>query len=74
MLQINIINNHIDDNTEYKNDCYDVQDGHTQPDYLKFVFTFILDVFKDFEGEVGSEGRYYSVKGAIEEVTNQTHW
>ncbi|CAN6913833.1 unnamed protein product [Brassica oleracea] len=43
------------------------KDMDTQPDYLKFVFTFILDVFKDFEGEVGSEGRYYSVKGAIEE-------
>ena len=43
----------------------------TQPDYLKFVFKFILDAFKDFEREVGSEGISYSVKGTIEEVTNQ---
>ncbi|KAG2261037.1 hypothetical protein Bca52824_068116 [Brassica carinata] len=43
------------------------KDTDTQPDYLKFVFKFILDVFKDFEREVGSEGRSYSVKGTIEE-------
>ncbi|CAH8390878.1 unnamed protein product [Eruca vesicaria subsp. sativa] len=43
------------------------KDMDTQPDYLKFVFKLILDVFKDFEGQVGSEGRSYSVKGTIEE-------
>lgn len=42
-----------------------------QPNYLRFVFKFILDVFKDFEREVGSEGRSYSVKGTLEEVNNQ---
>ena len=42
-----------------------------QPDYLKFVFKFILDVFKDFEREVGSEGRSYIVKSTVEDVTNQ---
>uniref|UniRef100_M4D7Q3 Terpene synthase metal-binding domain-containing protein n=1 Tax=Brassica campestris TaxID=3711 RepID=M4D7Q3_BRACM len=43
------------------------KDMDTQPDYLKFVFKFILDAFKDFEREVGSEGISYSVKGTIEE-------
>ncbi|CAF2130487.1 hypothetical protein HID58_012397 [Brassica napus] len=43
------------------------KDMDTQPDYLKFVFKFILDAFKDFEREVRSEGRSYSVKGTIEE-------
>ncbi|CAH8346016.1 unnamed protein product [Eruca vesicaria subsp. sativa] len=36
-----------------------------QPNYLKFVFEFILDVFKDFEREVGSEGN--SLKNTVEE-------
>ncbi|KAJ4912732.1 putative terpenoid synthase 7 [Raphanus sativus] len=38
-----------------------------QPNYLKFVFKFILDVFKEFEKKVGSEGRSYSVKSTVEE-------
>ncbi|CDY69236.1 BnaAnng29730D [Brassica napus] len=43
------------------------KDMDKQPDYLKFVFKFILDVFKDFEREVGSEGRSYIVKSTVEE-------
>ncbi|KAG2244695.1 hypothetical protein Bca52824_093463 [Brassica carinata] len=38
-----------------------------QPNYLKFVFKFILDLFKDFEREVGSEERSYSVESTVEE-------
>ncbi|KAG7547485.1 Isoprenoid synthase domain superfamily [Arabidopsis suecica] len=38
-----------------------------QPDYLKYVFNFILDVFEDFERERRSEGRSYSVKATVEE-------
>ncbi|KFK28702.1 hypothetical protein AALP_AA7G035600 [Arabis alpina] len=47
------------------------EDMDRQPNYLRFVFKFVLDVFKDFEREVGSEGRSYSVKYTIEEVSNQ---
>ncbi|CAG7887118.1 unnamed protein product [Brassica rapa] len=43
------------------------KDMDKQPNYLKFVFKFILDVFKDFEREVGSEGRSYIVKSTVEE-------
>ncbi|EOA19016.1 hypothetical protein CARUB_v10007667mg [Capsella rubella] len=43
------------------------KDMDRQPTYLKFVFEFILDVFKEFESEVGSEGRSYSLKGTLDE-------
>ncbi|KAG5413512.1 hypothetical protein IGI04_001079 [Brassica rapa subsp. trilocularis] len=43
------------------------KDMDKQPNYLKFVFKFILDVFKDFEREVGSEGRSYIVKSTVQE-------
>ncbi|KFK26233.1 hypothetical protein AALP_AA8G220300 [Arabis alpina] len=38
-----------------------------QPDYLKFVFTFILDTFEEFRKELSPEGTPYSVKATIEE-------
>ncbi|CAL9234426.1 unnamed protein product [Arabidopsis halleri] len=37
------------------------------PDYLKIVFKTTLDMFKEFEEEVRSEGRSYSVHYACEE-------
>ncbi|CAE6186234.1 unnamed protein product [Arabidopsis arenosa] len=43
------------------------KDMDRQPAFLKFVFKFILDVFKDFERELGSEGRSYSLKGTLDE-------
>lgn len=61
-----------------KNDCNDIirwapdKSMDKQPNYLKFVFKFILDVFKEFEKKVGSEGRSYSVKSTVEEVTNNS--
>uniref|UniRef100_A0A1J3FPS3 Putative terpenoid synthase 7 n=1 Tax=Noccaea caerulescens TaxID=107243 RepID=A0A1J3FPS3_NOCCA len=42
-------------------DLDDVMDK--QPDYLKFIFRFTMETFKEFEREVGS----YRVEGAIEE-------
>ncbi|KAG2263351.1 hypothetical protein Bca52824_070430 [Brassica carinata] len=42
-------------------------DMDRQPDYLKFVFKFVLDVFEEFEREVRSEGRSYSIKATQEE-------
>ncbi|CAA0395900.1 unnamed protein product [Arabidopsis thaliana] len=38
-----------------------------QPHYLKFVFKFIVDCFEEFERELASEGRSYSVKATREE-------
>lgn len=43
-----------------------------QPHYLKFVFKFIMGCFEEFERELASEGRSYSVKATLEEVTRQT--
>ncbi|KFK28708.1 hypothetical protein AALP_AA7G036700 [Arabis alpina] len=43
------------------------EDMDRQPNYLRFLFKFVLDEFKDFEREVESEGRSYSVKYTIEE-------
>jgi len=43
-----------------------------QPEYLKSVLKVILDTFQEFEKELSPEGRSYSVKYTIEEVTNQT--
>lgn len=41
-----------------------------QPDYLRFVWKFILYTFEEFQRELGPEGRSYSVNATIEEVTN----
>jgi len=43
-----------------------------QPDYLKFVFKFILDTFEEFEKELRPEGGSFGVCATIEEVINQT--
>jgi len=43
-----------------------------QPDYLKIVLNFILKTFEVFQKELEPEGRSYTVKATIEEVTNQT--
>ncbi|WZZ46592.1 hypothetical protein YC2023_042851 [Brassica napus] len=38
-----------------------------QPEYLKAVLNFILDTLEDFEKELRSEGKTYSVEANIEE-------
>ncbi|VVB12220.1 unnamed protein product [Arabis nemorensis] len=43
------------------------EDTDRQPNYLRFVFKFVLDVFKDFQGEMEPEGRSYSLKYTVEE-------
>lgn len=43
-----------------------------QPEFLKFVFNFILNAFEEFERELRPEGRSYDVEATIEEVTNET--
>jgi len=42
------------------------------PEFLTFVFNFILNVFEEFEEEARPEGRSFGVEATREEVTNQT--
>ncbi|CAN6835158.1 unnamed protein product [Brassica oleracea var. botrytis] len=43
-----------------------------QPNYLKFLFKFIVDCFEEFEREMMLEGNSYCVEATKKEVTCQT--
>ncbi|KAG7542142.1 Isoprenoid synthase domain superfamily [Arabidopsis thaliana x Arabidopsis arenosa] len=48
------------------------QEMDKQPDYLRFVLNFILDTFEEFERELRTNGRSYSVNATIEEFKAAT--
>lgn len=45
----------------------------THPDFLKFVFKFMLDTFKDCQRELKPQGRSYSLEETKEEVNQLKH-
>ena len=47
-------------------------DMDRQPNYLKFLFKFIVDCFEEFEREMMLEGNSYCVEATKKEVTCQT--
>lgn len=48
-------------------------DMDRQPNYLKFVFKFIVDCFEEFEREMMLEGNSYCVEATKKEVSCQTY-